>query len=82
VTLIQEHGVEPWELGAVTDPARGDRVHLLVRGLPTFVALPDVRTTLLGCRAIFDEMPVTVTVESLARPETLLLQLLHETDLQ
>ncbi|WP_380161506.1 hypothetical protein [Kineococcus sp. R86509] len=82
VTLRQGHDVEPWEPGLVTDPADGDRVTLLVRGLPTFVALPDARTTFLGCRAAFHGTPVTVTVESTAWPEVLLLQLLHATDLQ
>ena len=82
VTLRQGYDADPWEPGLVTDPAQGDQVTLLVRGLPTFVALPDARTTLLGCRATFHGTPVTVTVESTAWPEVLLLQLLHAADLQ
>ena len=81
VTLREGHGTDPWEPGLVLDPARGDRVDLVVRGLPTFLALPDARTTVLGCRATFRGRPVTVTVESTAWPEVLLLQLLHASDL-
>lgn len=82
VTLRQGHTDDDHELGPVFDPARGDGVHLLVRGLPTWVGLPDTRTTVLGCQATFHAEPVTVTVESSTWPEVLLLELLHASDLQ